>query len=108
MDALQTNWTKPTLSESSVVLVGLLFAVVGLTFQDSVGVSSLLLALGIGLVVAGTVYLTVEGSAAVRLSLTFLALVALPLLFFGGLVRLLGVLGIGAVLVGALYSRRSH
>ncbi len=107
MDALHKNWNTPTFSESSIVLIGLLFAIVGLTFRDTVGVTSLLAAVGIGLVVAGTVYIAVEGSEVVRLSLAFLALVALPLFAYGGIIQWIGGLMIGTVVGGALYSRVS-
>jgi hypothetical protein len=105
MDALQKNRSTATLSESSIVLIGLLFALVGLAFQDSFGFTSLLAALGIGLVVGGTVYIAVEGSEVVRFSLAFISLVALPLLSYGGVVQWLGGMMIGAVIVGASYSR---
>lgn len=107
MDALQKNWNTPTLPESSIVLIGLLLAIVGLTFQDTFGISSLLAAMGIGLVIAGTVYITVEGSELVRLSLVFIALVALPLFAYGGIIQLIGGLMIGIVVVGAVYSQVS-
>jgi hypothetical protein len=102
MDALQKNSNTPTLPESSIVLIGLLFAIVGLTFRDSFGFTSLLAALGIGLVVAGTVYIAVEGTELVRLSLVFISLVALPLLSYGSVVRWIGGMMIGAVLIGAV------
>jgi hypothetical protein len=105
MDALQTNRRTATLSESSIVLIGLVFTIVGLTFRDSFGFTSLLAALGIGLVVAGTVYIAVDGTERIRLSLTFVALVALPLLGYGSVVRWIGGAMIAAVIVGALYSR---
>ena len=108
MDVLQKNSSTPTLPESSIVLIGLLFAIVGLTFRDSFGFTPLLAALGIGLVVAGTVYIAVEGTAFVRLSLVFIALVALPLLSYGSVVRWIGGSMIGAVIVGAVYTRISE
>lgn len=107
MDALHRNWNTPTLSESSVVLIGLLFAIAGLTFRDSFGISFLLAAMGIGLVVAGTVYIAVEGSEIVSLSLALVALVALPLLSYGGFVQWIGGLLLVIVIIGALYSRVS-
>jgi len=105
MDALQKNGSTARLSESSIVLIGLLLAIVGLTFRDSFGITSLLTALGIGLVVAGTVYIAVEGSELVRLSLAFISLVALPLLSYDSVVRWIGGILIGVVIVGASYSR---
>jgi len=108
MDALQKHRSTPTLSESSIVLIGLVFAIVGLTFRDSFGFMSLLAALGIGLVIAGVVYLAVEGPELIRLSLAFLSLVALPLFAYGSLVRWIGAVLIGVVIVGALYSRISE
>ena len=105
MDALQKTRSTATFSESSIVTIGLVFAIVGLTLRDSFGFSSLLAALGIGLVIGGLVYLAVDGSEILRLTLAFIALVALPLLFYGSVVRLLGVSMLGTVVVGALYSR---
>jgi hypothetical protein len=43
----------------------------------------------------------------VRLSLASVGLVALPLLFYGGLVRWIGGLLIGTVVAGASYTRIS-
>jgi hypothetical protein len=107
MDALQKNVNTPTLPESSIVLIGLLLAIVGLSFRDTFGITSILAAVGIGLVIAGTVYIAVEGSELLRLSLSFIALVALPLLSYGSIVRWIGGLMYGLVAVGALYSRLS-
>jgi hypothetical protein len=107
MDALQKKLNTPTLPESSIVLIGLLLAIVGLTFRDTFGITTIFAAVGIGLVVAGTVYIAVEGTELVRLSLTFVALVALPLLSYGSIVRWVGGLMLGLVAVGALYSRLS-
>jgi len=108
MDALQKNSNTPTLPESTVVLIGLLFAVVGLTFRDSFGFTPILAALGIGLVIAGTVYIAVEGPELIRLSLAFISLVALPLLSYGSVVRWIGGLLIGAVIASTLYTRISE
>jgi hypothetical protein len=108
MEALQKNQSTATLSESSIVLIGLLFTIVGLVFRDSLGLTSLLAAIGVGLVVAGTVYITVEGSELIRLSLAFISLVALPLLSYGSVVRWIGAIMIGTVIVGAAYSRISE
>jgi hypothetical protein len=105
MDVLQKNSNTPTLPESSIVLLGLLFAIIGLTFRDSFGFTSLLAALGIGLTIAGTVYIAVEGTELVRLSLAFISLVALPLLSYGSVLRWVGGIMIGAVIVGAVYTR---
>ncbi|GAB3323199.1 hypothetical protein [Haloplanus salinarum] len=107
MDALQKNWKTPTLSESSIVLIGLLLAIVGLAFRDTVGVTSLLVAVGIGLMIAGTVYLAVEGREVLRLSLAFIALLALPLFAYSGIVQWIGGFMTGTVVVGVLYSRVS-
>jgi len=108
MDALQENKSTPSLPESSIVLIGLLFAIVGLTFRDSFGFTPLLAALGIGLVIAGTVYIAVEGPELVRLSLVFTSLVAVPLLSYGSVVRWIGALLIGVVIVGVVYTRISE
>jgi hypothetical protein len=108
MDALQRIESTPTLPESSIVLVGLLFAIVGIVFRDSFGFTTLLAALGIGLVIAGTVYIAVEGSELVRLSLAFVSLVALPLLSYDSVVRWIGAVTIGAVAAVALFTRISE
>ncbi|WP_338742256.1 hypothetical protein [Haloplanus salilacus] len=105
MDALLKNSNAPSLPESSIVLIGLSFAIIGLMFRDSFGITSLLAALGIGLVIAGSVYIVVEGPESIRLSSAFTSLIALPLLSYGGLVRWIGGIMIGAVIVGALYTR---
>lgn len=107
MDVLRRNWNTLTLSESGIVLMSLVVAIAGLSFRDPLGISSLLAAMGIGLLVAGTVYISVRGSEIVRVSLAFVALVALPLLSFGGVVQWIGGLMGGIVIVGALYSRVS-
>jgi len=107
MDALQKNSNTSSFPESSIVLIGLLFAIVGLAFRDSFGFTTILAALGIGLVIAGTVYLAVEGTELLRLSLAFISLVALPLLSYGSVVRWTGVFMIGAVIVSAVYTRIS-
>jgi hypothetical protein len=65
-------------------------------------------ALGIGLVIAGMVYIAVEGPELVRLSLAFIALVALPLLSYGSVVRVTGGIMIGTVIFGAVYTRISE
>ena len=105
MDALQKNRSTATFSESSIVIIGLVLAIVGLTLRDSFGFSSLLAALGIGLVIGGLVYLAVDGSELLRLALAFISLVALPLLFYRSVVRLIGASMLGTVFIGALYSR---
>jgi hypothetical protein len=78
---------------------------VGLTLPGFPGVTSLLFALGIGLTIGGTVYLAASGPERYRLSLAFLALVAVPLLGYGGTMQWAGTVLIGAVICGALYSR---
>jgi len=108
MRPLQKSLNTQTLHGSSISLIGLLLAIVGLVFQDTAGITSLLAAVGIGLVVAGTVYIAVEASEVVRLSLVFIALVAVPLLAYGGIVQWIGGLMIGTVVGGALYSRVSN
>jgi len=107
MDALQKNSNTSSFPESSIVLIGLLFAIIGLSFRDSFGFTPILAALGIGLTVAGTVYIAVEGTELIRLSLAFISLVALPLLSYGSVVRWIGGLMIGAVIVSAVYTRIS-
>lgn len=108
MDALRRKWGTATLPESSIALVGLALALVGLTLQDSVGVTSLLTAVGIGLLVAGTVYVATEGSQLTRLTIVFVSLVAVQLLAFGGPVRWIGGVTIGAVVVATSYTRLSE
>ncbi|WP_324661923.1 hypothetical protein [Haloarcula sediminis] len=105
MVALRKNSPTPSLPESSVVLIGLVLAILGLMFRDSFGIMSVLAALGIGLVIAGTVYIAVEGPELVRLSMAFVSLVALPLLSYGSVVRWVGGTMLGGVVVGAVYTR---
>ena len=107
MDVPSRMLNGSSLSESSIVLIGLLFGSVGLVFRDSFGIASLFGSIGIGLIVAGTVYIAVEGSELVRLSIAFAALVALPLLLYRGIVQLIGGFLILIVLSSALYSRVS-
>ena len=107
MASLLKERTTPTLPESSIVLIGLVFTIIGLTFRDSVGGTSLLAALGIGLVIAGTVYIAVEGPERLRLSLAFIALLALPLFSYGGGIQWVGGLMMAIVIAGAVYSRVS-
>lgn len=107
MASLLKERTTPTLPESSIVLIGLVFTIIGLTFRDSVGGTSLLAALGIGLVIAGTVYIAVEGPKRLRLSLAFIALLALPLFSYGGVIQWVGGLMMAIVIAGAVYSRVS-
>jgi hypothetical protein len=104
MDSLRQNKNTPSLPESSIVLIGLVFAIVGLVFRDSFGFTSLLAALGIGLVIAGTVYIAVEGPELVRLSLAFISLVALQLLSYGSVIRWIGGIMIGTVIIAAVYT----
>lgn len=108
MDALHRNRTSPTLPESSIVLIGLLFAIAGLILRNSLGISPLLVALGIGLVIAGTVYIAVDGAESVRLFLSFISLVAFQLLAYGSIVRWIGGGMIAVVVVAAAYSRLSN
>lgn len=105
MDSLQKHSSTLSLPESSIVLLGLVFATIGLTFRDSIGFSSLLASLGIGLLIAGTVYIAVDAAEVVRLLLAFVALVAVPLLAYGSVVRWIGGLMIVAVIGGAVYTR---
>jgi len=105
MDSLQKNNNTLTLPESTIVLIGLVFTIVGLSFRDSFGFTPILAALGIGLVVSGTVYMAAEGTEMIRLSLVFISLVALPLLAYASVVRWVGATMIGAVIVGTVYTR---
>lgn len=107
MSAIRRRWAAGTLPESSIVLIGLLCTVLGLTFRDSIGITPLLTAVGIGLVIAGTVYIAVEGPELVRLALVFVSLVAVQLVTFGGVVQRVGGVAIGAVAVAILYTRVS-
>lgn len=108
MDAVQKKRGTTTLSESSVVLIGLFLAVVGLTFRHSIGIASLLIALGIGLLIAGTVYSVAKGSEWTRLTFVFVSLVAVQLVTFRGVVQWIGGVMIGIVLVAISYSRLSE
>lgn len=105
MGALHKHASAPTLPESGIVVLGLVFAIVGLAFRDSFGFSSLLAALGIGLVVAGTVYIAIDGPEIVRLSLAFISLVAFPLLSYGSVIRWIGGTLLLVVIGAAVYTR---
>lgn len=100
-----SDFQLTTLPESSIVLIGLLFTIFGLTFRDSVGITSLFTALGIGLLIAGTVYVAAKGSEWTRLTLVFVSLVAVQLIAFGGVVRWIGGVMIGTVVTVIAYSR---
>jgi hypothetical protein len=105
MNGLSTQWIGKRPGESGLVLAGLLITSVGLVLQDTLGVTTMLTAFGIALVVAGTTVLLAEGSDVFRGSLAFGSLVGAQLLPFSGLVRAAGVLLIVAVLVVAVSSR---
>lgn len=91
--------------ETGVALVGLVLALAGAVARDSLGVSPIVTALGVGLLIAGTTSLAVAGSDRLRYSVAFVALLATPLLAFGGAVRMLGAVGVAVVLGGVAYSR---
>lgn len=107
MDGVQWKGGTATLPESSIVLIGLLLTVGGLLFQDSIGVTPLLTAVGIGLLIAGTVYIAAKGSELTRLTLAFVSLVAVQLVASSGVVQWIGGVLIGIVVVAILYSRLS-
>lgn len=107
MDNSQKKWSSATLPESSIVFTGLLLTIFGLIFRDPTGITSLLTVLGIGLFIGGLVYIAVEGPELIRLTLAFVSLLALQLVFFGGVVRWIGGIMIGTVIVSTSYSRLS-
>jgi hypothetical protein len=100
-----TKYNRRSVPESSVAFAGLVLAAVGLALQDSLGITSLVAALGLAFVVAGTAYVATEAARPIRLAVVFVALVGAQLLAFGGAVRLVGAVLVGVVLVAAGYSR---
>lgn len=94
------------LSESGVAGIGLACILAGFVGTGVPGVARLLVALGVGLTLAGTVYVATDGPTWLRFGLPFVALVAAQLCFFGGVVRWLGAIGVVIVVAGVAYSLR--
>lgn len=107
MNGLQRKWGTATLPESSIVLIGLVLTVGGLLFRGSNGIAPLLTAIGIGLLIAGTVYIAARGSELTRLTLAFVSLVAVQLVTFGDVVQWVGGALIGIIGTVISYSRLS-
>lgn len=105
MAALRRRWFTTNRIESSIVLVGFLFAVVGLLLRDSAGIADILVAFGTALFVAGTAYAAAAGRERFRLSIAFVSLVAVQLLAVGGPVQWGGGIAIGSIVVAIAYSR---
>jgi hypothetical protein len=105
VNGLSTQWIWQRPGASGLVLAGLLITSVGLVLQDTLGVTTMLTALGIALVVAGTTVLIAEGTDVFRGSLAFGSLVGAQLLPFSGLVRAAGLLLLVGVLIVAASSR---
>jgi|AntRauTorcE11898_2_1112593.scaffolds.fasta_scaffold25300_2 predicted ABC-type sugar transport system permease subunit len=105
MNVLPTQWFGERPGESGIVLAGVLLTTAGLLLQDTLGVTTMLTAVGIALVVASAAFLLAEGTNVFRGSLAFGALVGAQLLPFSGVVRLMGLLLLVAVLFVAILSR---
>ena len=103
MEPLQTK--QSTAGELGVVTFGLVLAIVGLTWQDTVGITPMLAAVGIALVVGGVVYIAVDGPEPVRFVLAFAALVAVQLLAVSGVLRWAGAATALAIATAVGYSR---
>ncbi|MXR51855.1 hypothetical protein GRX03_09585 [Halovenus sp. WSH3] len=95
-------------SVSRVVLAGLALVITGLVVADSLGVHFIIVGLGIGVTLSGTVYLATDGSEWLRIANAFVALVGCQLVGFSGVVRGVGGALVGAVVVSVLYSRVSE
>ncbi|WP_121741052.1 hypothetical protein [Natronorubrum halophilum] len=91
---------------SFIVLVGLVATIGGLTIRDSAGISTIVAAVGIGLLVTGSTYTLTTGSTLQRLTTSFVALVSVQLVAIAGIVRWLGAVGLLLVLAGICYGRR--
>lgn len=96
------------LPETSIALIGLLSFFVGISLRDIFGASALLVSFGIAFLIAGTTYVAADGTDLLRYSLSFVALVAVPLVAFSGIVRYLGAAGIAVVTIGLIYSRLAN
>jgi len=107
MDALQLPSTRRTVPESSIALGGVVLVLAVLAFQDTFAVGRLLAGFGVGFVLAGGSYVVADGGSLVRFAHAFAALVAAPLLFFGGLVGWLGLGAVALVATSIALSRRS-
>ncbi|GAB7019319.1 hypothetical protein [Halostagnicola bangensis] len=101
-----SRFQLPTRStEGLVAVLGITLTLVATILADSAGLSAMVLALGIGLTIAGTVCLAIDSAVIVRYSGAFVSLVAAQLLTFSGVVRLLGILGLLTVAGVAVFSR---
>lgn len=100
------EWTGSMSPAASVTLVGAIAAMTGIALRDSVGASASVIAAGIAMMVAGTTYAASAGPDRLRFGLTILAVVAVQLLAFGGVVRWAGVAVVLVVLAGIAYGRR--
>lgn len=107
MDSLQRRWDTATFPESSIILIGLVLTAGGILFRDSIGITTLLTAIGIGLLIAGTVYIAARGSELARLTIAFVSLIAVQLVTFGGVVQWIGGAMIGIIIAAITYSRLS-
>jgi hypothetical protein len=90
---------------ATVALVGAMAAMTGIALRDTLGASESVTAAGIGMMIGGAAYAASAGPDWARLGLTVLALVSVQLLAFGGVLRWIGVAGVGAVLAGIAYGR---
>lgn len=99
------EWTASMSPPATVALVGAMAAMTGIALRDTLGASESVTAAGIAMMVAGTTYAASVGPDRVRLGLTVLALVAVQLLRFGGVVRWIGAAGAVIVVIGIAYGR---
>lgn len=88
-----------------IAILGVLLAFVGLVLIDTAGLNTLVAGSGVAFVVAGSTYALAAGRTGVRLSLTFLAVFAVPLIFFSGSIQIVGLGGVTTALAGCAYTR---
>ena len=88
-----------------IAVLGVLLAFAGLVLIDTTGLNTLVAGSGVAFVVAGSTYALAAGRTGIRLSLAFLAVFAVPLVFFSGSVQAVGLGGVGAALAGSAYTR---
>lgn len=92
-------------TERRIAVLGVALALIAGVLIDPLGLSTIVLTVGIGFTIAGAVCFAIDSSAIVRYSGAFVALVTTQLLAFSGFVRLLGIVGLLSVLGVAVVSR---
>ncbi len=105
MQALRKYVSLAEPQVAHVAMAGFALAAIGLTVQDTFGATTMAAGLGLALALAGSTYVATGASTKVRLGTALTALVAAPLLFFGGPLQLLGGVSVAALALGIAYTR---